>query len=266
MLAEPRAVPSQKLNQYSYLSIWSKMVAGPMEKYNLKGWMSEGPFKQFVVMGEKDQQFPGHMIANVLAQEVVVKDQKPDELWYRIGGQNHKFGKEEFALITGLRFGKINKMYMELETKPLEEGNICLELWPNKGGSIKCEDIEKRLEERPRVKTIQAKRLLLVVMMQRLFFGLRKDATVPRFLWNMVQDLAKFKKFPWGTLIYCKTIKNLKNAITRKIIDETKAPLIKCFGWAFAVSFQINAFIYLCLHNSHFNSDFNGVEAGMVVV
>ena len=91
------------------------------------------------------------MIAKVLAHEVRVTGQKADELWYRIGGQNHKFGKEEFALITGLRFGKINKKYMELEGKPLREGNVCLELWPKHRGSIKCEDVEKRLKVDPRL-------------------------------------------------------------------------------------------------------------------
>ena len=219
------------------------MISGPMTRYNLKGWMRKGPFRQFVVMEKGEPRFPGFLIAKVLAQEVRVKDQRPDELWYRIGGQNHKFGKQEFALITGLRFGKINKKYMKLEAEQLHEGNICQELWPNKKGSVKCAEVELRLKEGPPLKKAQAKRLLLVVMMQRIFFGMRKDACVPLFLWHMVQDIKNFCRFPWGTLIYCKMIKCMRNAITRELIDENKSPCFRFFGWPFAVRYLHSIYI-----------------------
>lgn len=72
----------------------------------------------------------GNIVLRVLAAEVTLEDKKDYEMWFESGGVLHRFGKQEFSMMTGLKLRPINKDIAELERTPLLEDDIIGRLFP----------------------------------------------------------------------------------------------------------------------------------------
>ena len=247
----PRDISNHKVNNHSHLNMVTQLIDEAVSNYQLEQFIKNGPFRQFQSVvnkaGNTNQQFPGNLVLRVLACEVWVKNQRDDELWYAMGGVPHRFGKEEFALVSGLWFGEIKKSELDLEKVPLPEGNICLRKWPRKKGAVKAADIEILINGKNtklRCNEEDAKKLVLVDIIQRLLLGAPNDKCVPRLIWHLVDDLNTFDRFPWGTYVFSKTLKELSGAIDRRFLDgHRKGTNLRAFGYTFVVwSFEFSYF------------------------
>lgn len=65
--------------------------------------------------GYKDQVFNRKLVLRVLAAEVELDNQPLDELWFKVDWALHRLGKQEFALVIGLKLGKIRNSDLQLE-------------------------------------------------------------------------------------------------------------------------------------------------------
>jgi len=68
------------------------------------------------------------LIYEVLVREVTFSGARYDEMWFEIGSIPYRCGKREFILISGLRFGKIEKK--RFETRPIESGSLRAHMFP----------------------------------------------------------------------------------------------------------------------------------------
>lgn len=62
----------------------------------------------------------------VLVNEIRVFNQSDDKLRFQIDGTGYRFGRQEFASVIDLRFGKVRKSDLELDKEKLLEDNICI--------------------------------------------------------------------------------------------------------------------------------------------
>lgn len=117
--------------------------------------------------------FPGNAVLRVLAAEVIFKEEKGDEMWFESGGVLHRFGKQEFAVMTGLKFGPINIDITDLERKPLSEDGIVGRLFPRatnmKVSGLQIEDrLYKHME---RLDDKDAEKLMNVLIVYNFLLG-----------------------------------------------------------------------------------------------
>lgn len=195
---EPRSMTKPKVINYCSLTHWHRIVNGPVNRYNLADWLNRGPFRQFVKIvqwpSEKKFQCPANLVLKVLTQQVAIKNQPSDELWFSIDGALHRFGKLEFALITGLCFGKISKHDLVVKDVSLAEDNICNKLWPNPGRPITPMVIEALLNDMNiELARSDAKRLVLVLLAHWIFYGGRSDVSVSKFLCQLCHRQKYFR-------------------------------------------------------------------------
>lgn len=66
------------------------------------------PFSQFFegarICEFKPQQIPGNLLLRLLVHEVDVQDQRSNEMWFEVDDVLHRFEREEFSIIIGLKF------------------------------------------------------------------------------------------------------------------------------------------------------------------
>lgn len=88
----------------------------------------KGPLGHFLQIPLFRQISAPQLIHQVLLREVTFPGARKDEKWFEIGGQIYRYGKQEFILITGLRFGAIDRRI--LEAKPAADSNMRAHLFP----------------------------------------------------------------------------------------------------------------------------------------
>lgn len=57
----------------------------------------------------------------VFDADITVHGENDDEMWFLVGGAIHYFSKQEFTLVTWLKFGTISISLTDLDDKPLDE-------------------------------------------------------------------------------------------------------------------------------------------------
>ncbi|KAK2658960.1 hypothetical protein Ddye_005493 [Dipteronia dyeriana] len=91
-----------RVNIYCKLSHLT-IISDAMSRVGMLGRWEQGVFKQF--MGMKKEFFSGKLCHILLCRELHYPSVWPDEMWFGVGNRAVRFGKEEFLLVTGLKFG-----------------------------------------------------------------------------------------------------------------------------------------------------------------
>ncbi|KAL5764489.1 hypothetical protein ACOSQ2_017083 [Xanthoceras sorbifolium] len=91
-------------------------------------------------------------------------------------------------------------------------------------------------------------KLAYVLFVSHIFLGREKSRIVPPWLWGLVDDLAAFEAFPWGTYVYSFTLYWLDKAFysrssskkkKKKNTDAVKSQLfgynVRGFVWALQI-------------------------------
>ncbi|KAK0606389.1 hypothetical protein LWI29_037235 [Acer saccharum] len=182
----------------------------------LRRW-EHGVFGQFISMGKGKQFFSGKLCHLLLCREVVHPYGRPDEMWFRVGGRAIKFRKEEFLLLTGLRFRSLPKgAVTQYISTPSNVHHRYFHGLPTH-----LEDIIHKLRE---VEQFDLEddvlKLGYVFFLSHILLGRDYRRIVPNWLWGMVEDVIAFEAYHWGTYIYSLTIywlgKALKGRIDKK--------------------------------------------------
>ncbi|KAL5789369.1 hypothetical protein ACOSQ2_004257 [Xanthoceras sorbifolium] len=169
-----------------------------------------------------DQLFSGKLCHSLLCREIHYPGAREDEIWFDIGGHAIRFGKEEFLLCTGLKFGPLpgatvsqNKIVDDSVHSRLFDGLPTL-----------IESVLVRLNEGGFTTSDDAIKLAYVFFVSHILLGREKSRIVPPWLWGLVDDLTAFEAFPWGTYVYSFTLywlgKALSSRSSSKIKKETK--------------------------------------------
>ncbi|KAK0586769.1 hypothetical protein LWI29_012036 [Acer saccharum] len=76
----------------------------------------EGPFGSYLDLPQPSK-IHGILIHNLLKREVIIPEQREDEIWLGLGRSQVRFGKEEFCLCSGLKMGPLPQGLVNLENK-----------------------------------------------------------------------------------------------------------------------------------------------------
>ncbi|CAA0830005.1 Unknown protein [Striga hermonthica] len=151
----------------------------------------------------------GKLLLSLFGREVEIDNPREKECYYRIGGRNHKFGKEEFCAITRLRFG--NSDFDPDTNKSLPPANgVYRRYFDGKtvlGRDLLSKFVDRKFEEDDALKVA----FILVVF----FFILSPDSrmSVPMWWWTLVENTTEFERFPWGSYAFQRLHHYLENGI-----------------------------------------------------
>ena len=206
-----------------------------LARRNALSYWNKGPFEHFTRMSQKKQRLSVTTITAVLAREIIVAGGCPGEKWFEIGGQAHRFGKQEFMLVTGLRFGKLN--YNVMKEKTGWEGSVHARYFGSR--PVKPKDIMDRLLNAEHQMTPEdALKMAYVFVVGAVLIGKDNRKSIWGWLWYLVEDLKSFKKFPWGTLSYSLLIHYLDLVLRPQYFDEANRDHefnINIYGFAWVV-------------------------------
>ncbi|KAK0595727.1 hypothetical protein LWI29_009401 [Acer saccharum] len=108
-----------RVNIYCKLSNLT-VIRDAMDRVGMLRWWEQGVFRQFLKMDREF--FSGKLCHILLCRELNYPSARLNEMWFRIGERAIRFGKEEFLLVTRLRFGP-----MPVSVHPLPkaaQGNV----------------------------------------------------------------------------------------------------------------------------------------------
>lgn len=183
-----------------------------------------------------DLAMSGHdpMLVNMFLQmEVSATNAEPDELYFDVYGHALCFGRREFCLITGLRFGPPSS----LPSLPTE--SFVSRVFPDEDPkSLKTSTVYERMmlnyiSDLPQDDAI---RVCLVVMVELVFMGRELRQFVNQKVLRAVEDLRVFCNYPWGEYIWGHTFKQMHKAYSRRAKkNELSAWTMSGFTYAFKV-------------------------------
>ena len=166
-------------------------------------------------------QEPNLVHGMLLRQEEVNEDihNQSHMLRFNVGDYYCNFGRVEFCLMTGLKFGVFDLKDFENAPTPIVE-----RLFPRLQSAVTLLDLLK-LFEGPDFLNLEeqdAIRLCLVIFVEFILYGREPRHEVQTFLFALVEDLDAFDDFPWGSYCWVPTYESLRNAAWHHIPKHLK--------------------------------------------
>ncbi|PWA95504.1 uridine kinase-like protein [Artemisia annua] len=174
----------------------------------------------------------------ILQTEYIPEQPKNDEILFRVGGHELRFGREEFCLITGFRFGTINHSSEGTCHIPFRD-----RVFSHIPGNIKGSDVASVFKDSfDQISDLDAVRICLLLLLEIGFMGRQPRFVIDEELLRLVEDLDSWNTFPWGSYIWNWTYPQLAGALqTRRGLHlsnlETKVAKYTLVGfiWAFKI-------------------------------
>ncbi|GKB55169.1 phospholipase-like protein [Tanacetum coccineum] len=151
------------------------------------------------------------LIDYMLRRQHKVDDQHHDmPLIYYMEGHKLHFGRREFSLITGFRFGTVS-----FDLHSSGELKFQNRVFPNKiGFSITNLDIIGVIEDEEifgKLSDDDAIRLCLLLALEVIFMGRLLTFNVDDTLFSLVENIEAWNSFPWGEHLWCHLYDEIKN-------------------------------------------------------
>ncbi|KAK2638071.1 hypothetical protein Ddye_025866 [Dipteronia dyeriana] len=208
-----------------------------LEKIGELKRFQDGVFRHFLEL-PRLRIFVGRLCQLLLCREVNHPGGNIDEMWFRVGQTDIRFGKLEFCLVTGLQVGMIPTNvvhgYEDVDGGVLER---CFD-----GKLPTFHVIINWLDERNFDQPDDA-------------IKIEYGKNVPRWACMFVENLTAFECFPWGTYIYSQTEYYLRRFMTsrnKKNHNSSKKQNMGVNIYGFAWAFQVWAMEAIsCLTGIH---------------
>ncbi|GJU71290.1 phospholipase-like protein, partial [Tanacetum coccineum] len=159
---------------------------------------------------------------------------------------HHQFGRKEFCLMTGFRFGKVSEKYSKLSP-------FCQRLFPEKitkKGVLNLKSIEllgvlRNTETWIGLSDMDAVRVCLLLVAELVFMGKEDRNCIPRHLVSLVEDFDCWNMYPWGEYMWVKFYQRTVNVaakhrefhLVKKKQNPNYYPTYNLYG--FPLSFKI---------------------------
>ncbi|KAK3199702.1 hypothetical protein Dsin_023117 [Dipteronia sinensis] len=156
----------------------------------------------------------GMLIYNLLKREIILpKCQKADEIWFGLGKDQARFGREEFCLCSGLNMGTLPECF--LEKKEVGEDYIWSRYFEDKRPTVEL--LKAIFKELTATDGDDALKMAYLLMVAQFFRTDEGRTSVLAWLWPLVEDEKAFAHFSWGTYIFDVTFSWLKNAAEKHV-------------------------------------------------
>lgn len=184
------------------------------------------------------------LIHYMLQKQVFSDNQHYDlPLIYKVNENLLHFGRREFCLITGFKFGIVS-------FRKFRDGDISFRdrVFPEKiGRYVKSIDLLSVIEDEERFTKLSDEdsiRVCLLLSLEVIFMGRELGSIVDDVLLRMVDDLEAWNKFPWGEHIWRELYAAIRNVNSKHNVEHHKAldkvPSYSLSG--FLLSFKVSTF------------------------
>ena len=177
------------------------------EKYGLMERANECPFKQFFVA--PPMQASGILLHHLLLR--MVKSRNPMELQFYIGDNNLRFGLGEFALITGLNFGKDPD---EMKLKSMSASTRLRETYLNNEAMVRSGELEAAFVNCEEKEDVW--KLGLCYLVDGLLMAQESGTKIQMDMLSFVENEEDFFNYPWGRRSYERTFYSLNKDMNRQ--------------------------------------------------
>ncbi|GJZ62721.1 phospholipase-like protein [Tanacetum coccineum] len=151
-------------------------------------------------------------------------DSVANELSFLVSGKRIRFRRQEFCLVTGLRFG--SNMYMKEWVKNMAENSFRNRIFPDiEARSVKLSDVIA-IFDKMRGKSLvlednDAVKICLLVLLQHGFLGHQMSHNISNEMLMLVEDLSNcWNIFPWGSYIWDHTYPQLRDALNKRQVSH----------------------------------------------
>ena len=175
------------------------------------------------------------------------------ELWFRLNGTEVRFSPVEFALMTGLSFGRPTdySAYVDVSRR----SSIRHRYFAGRP-TVSYRDLFKVFDDREWVDDDQdAVGIAMLYFIHRGLLGGDLRNTVPEDCFRLVDDIDAVDRFPWGALVWDVTVGSMRERVTyhyEKFAQEQQSGGKKTDGirqyalMGFPYAFQVNSTFDYC--------------------
>ena len=169
------------------------------------------------------------LIHYMLQKQIESDDQHYDlPLIYVVNGHHMHFGRRQFHLITGFKFGLPS-------FRNFRSGDIIFRdrVFPSKvGENLKTIDLLCLIEDEElftKVSDEDAVRVCLLLSLQVIFMGRDLLSVVDDTYLRMVEDFQNWNDFPWGEHIWRQLYDAIRNINLKRKLEYSLAGFVLCF-------------------------------------
>ncbi|GJS70613.1 phospholipase-like protein [Tanacetum coccineum] len=224
-------------------------------------------------MGGSMMDLTGYEVPRVLVtcrrRQIFNDENENDEnvpLYYQINNDlSIPFGREEFCLVTGLRFGVQN--WAEYDTK--KRIPFRRRVFPSylDGQPITGIDIENMIDDQSFAQLYDddAVGLCCLGILQLVILGVESKRVVPDWMLRLANDRIAWDKYPWGSYVWPTLYSQIRNAIVKRWSplyvdeptneDDSKKYSICGYTWAFKTwileSYRVTATTFFDRYNRY---------------
>jgi len=187
------------------------------------------------------------MLTNLFLQHMIDVDELPvgiergeEEFWFYFQPVHYaRFGREEFCLVTGLRFGRYNSSAPYIQH--IRTPSWVLHVFPDYkigGDGLKVYEFEIVVQNKGQSSALSDDnfvRVCLILLVEAGFTGKQPNQYVSNDLLLLASDLEAWNKFPWGSYLWEKVHEQISGSRSKIGANSRKYTLLG-FMWAFKVS------------------------------
>jgi hypothetical protein len=180
--------------------------------------------------------FQAQFIHSLLLRQIFIPGGSEDELWFALGKTKARFGKREFCLCTGLKFGRLSDIpSREYEVVP---GGIHARYFQGRK-KVVIADLKAPFMAEDFDRPHDALKLALLLFANRVLFGQDDRNQVAYWMFSLVEDVQAFHNFAWGHYVFKMTLHYIRQGF--KVPADPLGPTTRYnlygFIWALQVIF-----------------------------
>ena len=126
------------------------------------------------------------------------------ETWYDLQGQLLRFSMKEFAIVTGLNCGNYQSHHLD-EDKLAVKRIFGVQ-------NINLAELETKFYQAGKEDPLKLKMAMLLIL-EGVVLGVEKNVQINTAHIRLLDDIDRFKSFPWGRVSYMKTHKSLDECV-----------------------------------------------------
>lgn len=200
-----------------------------------------------VKAAENDPGFVHHILQFRHKEHPGLKHHRPEagELWFRVTDDHFiRFGRREFCLVTGLRFGPNEKMADHIPKEVRDQTPAFKERVFSELGNkpLHIADAEKKFKDKflftgPRkLSDADCVRLCMLMLIYKGFLGKQPKHIIDDDYMHILEDFAVCDRYPWGNIIWARTYDQLDKGLETRLTQDGMQYTLSGFGWACKVA------------------------------
>ncbi|KAK0594178.1 hypothetical protein LWI29_029516 [Acer saccharum] len=178
--------------------------------------------------------FQAQFIHSLLLRQIFIPGGSEDELWFALGKTKARFGKREFCLCTGLKFGRLSDIpSREYEVVP---GGIHARYFQGRK-KVVIADLKAPFMAEDFDRPHDALKLALLLFANRVLFGQDDRNQVAYWMFSLVEDVQAFNNFAWGHYVFKMTLHYIRQGF--KVPADPLGPTTRynLYGFIWALQF-----------------------------